>query len=43
VDVAKITGLFGGGGHTLAAGARVKGSLSEVQEKVLAAIDAALG
>jgi phosphoesterase RecJ-like protein len=42
VDVAKITGLFGGGGHTLAAGARVKGSLAEVQEKVLAAIDTEL-
>jgi phosphoesterase RecJ-like protein len=38
-DVSKICGLFGGGGHTLAAGARVKGSLAEVQEKVLDAID----
>ncbi len=43
VDVAKITGLFGGGGHTLAAGARVKGTLNEVQEKVLNAINHELG
>lgn len=40
VDVAKVCGLFGGGGHTLAAGARVRGSLAEVQERVLAALDA---
>jgi bifunctional oligoribonuclease and PAP phosphatase NrnA len=39
VDVAKVCGLFGGGGHRLAAGARVAGSLAEVQEKVLQAID----
>jgi phosphoesterase RecJ-like protein len=39
VDVSKVCGLFGGGGHTLAAGARVKGSLEEVREKVMAAID----
>ena len=38
-DVSKVCGLFGGGGHTLAAGARVRGSLQEVQEKVLQAID----
>ncbi len=38
-DVSKICGQFGGGGHTLAAGARVRGTLHEVQEKVLAAID----
>ena len=42
IDVSKVCGLFGGGGHTLAAGARVKGSLAEVQEKVLAAIAAEL-
>ena len=38
IDVSKICGIFGGGGHTLAAGARVKGSLSDVEERVLAAI-----
>ena len=43
VDVSKVCGLFGGGGHTLAAGARVKGSLTEVQEKVLTAIDHEFG
>jgi phosphoesterase RecJ-like protein len=39
IDVAKVCGLFGGGGHRLAAGARVAGSLAEVQEKVLQALD----
>lgn len=39
IDVAKVCGLFGGGGHRLAAGARVAGSLAEVQERVLQAID----
>ena len=39
VDVAKVCGLFGGGGHRLAAGARITGSLNEVQEKVLQALD----
>jgi phosphoesterase RecJ-like protein len=39
VDVSKVCGLFGGGGHTLAAGARIAGSLDEVREKVLQAID----
>jgi phosphoesterase RecJ-like protein len=39
IDVSKVCGQFGGGGHILAAGARVKGSLAEVQEKVLHAID----
>ena len=39
ISVSKVCGLFGGGGHTLAAGARVRGSLAEVQEKVLQAID----
>ena len=38
-DVSKVCGLFGGGGHTLAAGARVPGTLTKVREKVLAAID----
>jgi phosphoesterase RecJ-like protein len=35
VDVCAICQKFGGGGHTLAAGARVRGTLAEVQEKVL--------
>jgi len=39
IDVAKVCGLFGGGGHRLAAGARIAGSLAEVQEKVLQALD----
>ena len=35
VDVCAICQKFGGGGHTLAAGARVRGTLTEVEEKVL--------
>jgi phosphoesterase RecJ-like protein len=34
-DVCVICQKFGGGGHKLAAGARVRGSLAEVQERVL--------
>jgi phosphoesterase RecJ-like protein len=37
--VSKVCGLFGGGGHKLAAGARIAGTLAEVQEKVLQALD----
>ena len=35
VDVCAICQKFGGGGHTAAAGARVRGTLAEVEEKVL--------
>jgi phosphoesterase RecJ-like protein len=35
VDVNKICGEFGGGGHPRAAGARIRGSLEEVRSKVL--------
>lgn len=35
VDVCKICQHFGGGGHILAAGARIRGSLAEVEAKVL--------
>jgi phosphoesterase RecJ-like protein len=37
VDVCAICQKFGGGGHTLAAGARVRGTLPEVENKVLEA------
>jgi phosphoesterase RecJ-like protein len=37
-DVCAICQKFGGGGHTLAAGARVKGTLEEVEIRVLEAI-----
>src|SRR5213076_707525 len=37
-DVCAICKQFGGGGHTLAAGARVRGTLSEVEERVLRAV-----
>ncbi|MFU8772725.1 MAG: DHH family phosphoesterase, partial [Anaerolineales bacterium] len=35
LDVARIAQMFGGGGHTLAAGAEEEGSLDEVQERVI--------
>jgi phosphoesterase RecJ-like protein len=35
VDVCAICQKFGGGGHTLAAGARVRGTLAEVEERVM--------
>jgi len=38
VDVCKICGQFNGGGHTLAAGARISGTPAEVESQVLAAI-----
>jgi bifunctional oligoribonuclease and PAP phosphatase NrnA len=37
-DVSAICQRFGGGGHKLAAGARVRGTLSEVEQRVLEAI-----
>lgn len=37
-DVCKVCQQFGGGGHKLAAGARISGSLGEVEAKVLEAI-----
>ena len=37
-DVCAICVKFGGGGHKLAAGARVRGTLAEVEQKVLEAI-----
>lgn len=43
IDVCKICREFGGGGHTLASGARVSGTLDAVQEAVLASIDRHMG
>jgi bifunctional oligoribonuclease and PAP phosphatase NrnA len=37
-DVAAICQRFGGGGHRLAAGARVRGTLAEVEQRVMEAI-----
>jgi phosphoesterase RecJ-like protein len=42
-DVCAICQKFGGGGHTLAAGARVRGSLAEVEQEILEAICNAVG
>jgi phosphoesterase RecJ-like protein len=42
VDVAKVAESFGGGGHRLASGAIVEGTLSEVRNRVLAAVHLAL-
>jgi phosphoesterase RecJ-like protein len=38
VDVSAICQKFGGGGHKLAAGTRVRGMLAEVEQKILKAI-----
>jgi len=38
VDVSAICQKFGGGGHKLAAGARVRGALAEVEQRILQAI-----
>jgi phosphoesterase RecJ-like protein len=38
IDVSKICARYGGGGHTLAAGARIAGPLATVEETVLKAI-----
>ena len=35
VDVSAICQKFGGGGHKLAAGARIRGTFAEVRERVL--------
>lgn len=37
-DACALCGQFGGGGHHMASGARIRGSLHEVEERVLAAI-----
>ncbi len=42
-DVCAVAKTFGGGGHTLAAGARVRGSLNEVESKVLEEIRNVVG
>ncbi|MCI0638128.1 MAG: bifunctional oligoribonuclease/PAP phosphatase NrnA [Gemmataceae bacterium] len=42
VDVAKVAEKFGGGGHRLAAGATIQGTLDEVKVRVLDAIGEAL-
>jgi phosphoesterase RecJ-like protein len=42
VDVNSVARRFGGGGHREAAGARISGETHEIEQKVLAAIDAAL-
>lgn len=41
-DVCKVAQLFGGGGHSLAAGIRMAGPLTDAQQKVLKAIDESL-
>ena len=41
-DACSLCALFGGGGHPMASGARIRGSLAEVEERVLAAICAAI-
>src|SRR5438045_3793497 len=38
VDVSAICQKFGGGGHKLAAGARLRGTLAEVEQRILETI-----
>lgn len=42
VDVASIALVFGGGGHSMAAGCLVKGQLEEVKKKVLGRVEEAI-
>ncbi len=42
IDVAAIAQGFGGGGHRRAAGARLTGALDQVQDRVIAQVEAAL-
>jgi phosphoesterase RecJ-like protein len=42
VDVARLAGTFGGGGHRNAAGCTVRGGLGEAKARVLAAAEALL-
>ncbi len=42
VDVARLAGQFGGGGHRNAAGCTLQGNLAEVKARVLAAAEASL-
>ena len=42
INVAELASLFGGGGHAMAAGIRMRGELAECREKVLQAIRAAV-
>lgn len=41
-DACSLCAKFGGGGHLMASGARIKGSLADVQQRVLAEICAAI-
>lgn len=43
VDVAALAAAFGGGGHTRAAGARIDGTLSDVQRSIVERVSTALG
>jgi phosphoesterase RecJ-like protein len=42
IDVSKIAEVFGGGGHRRAAGARISGSLAEVQKTIAERLEALL-
>jgi phosphoesterase RecJ-like protein len=43
VDVCKVCAIFGGGGHALAAGARMSGPIAEAQEKFMKALSDEVG
>ena len=43
VNATQVCGALGGGGHAMAAGASVEGTLDQVKGKILAAVEAAAG
>ena len=43
VNATAVCGLLGGGGHAMAAGATVAGTLDQVKAKILAAVETAVG
>ena len=43
VDVSQVALSFGGGGHSQAAGCSLSGEIKEIEERVLAAMEASLG
>ncbi len=43
VDVCKVCAIFGGGGHALAAGARMTGTIAEAEEQFLKALNDEVG
>jgi phosphoesterase RecJ-like protein len=43
INVGRVAEKFGGGGHVRASGMRMRGSLADVEKRILAALDEAMG